>query len=135
MSPEDFVKQSHEKGYNCSQTVLLYFANNCGIDESIALKISQGFAKGMYIGSNCGVRSGAYMVLGLKYAHDKKTFKAKLNEFNTRFRELSSYDNCDDILQQNNSISYNDLGGGPMLPVCNELIIGTINILNNILGG
>ena len=102
MSPDEYVNKLQQKGYNCTQIVLLFFAEKYGLDESIALKISQGFAKGMYIGSNCGVRSGAYMVLGLAYGNsDKQVLKTKINEFNNEFKKLSIYDDCDDILQYN----------------------------------
>lgn len=136
MSIEEFVNDSQLRGYNCTQIVLLYFAKNYGLAENLALSIAQGFAKGMYMGVNCGVRSGAYMVLGLAYANtDKALFKAKLKEFNIKFREISCYDTCNDILINDCNKTYNDLCGGTVLPICNRLILGTINILNNILGG
>lgn len=58
--------------YNCSQSVLAAYAQDFGLSEEIALKISCGFGAGMgRLQETCGAISGAFMVLGLKYGKSK----------------------------------------------------------------
>ncbi len=66
-------------GYNCSQAVLLAFAEELGLDEKTALKLATPFGGGMgRLREVCGAFSGLLMVAGLKYAPaDPKDQKAK----------------------------------------------------------
>lgn len=77
--------------YNCAQTVFSLHANELGIDEQTALKISSGFGGGMACAETCGAVTGAYMVIGMKHGHatsdpDKKAnTKLKIQNFNEKF--------------------------------------------------
>lgn len=79
--------------FNCSQTVFSLFANDIGIDEKTALKISSGFGGGMACAETCGAVTGAYMVIGMKYGHDvsdpdkKANTKELIKKFNDKFKE------------------------------------------------
>jgi C_GCAxxG_C_C family probable redox protein len=66
MRKRDSALEYFSKGYNCSQSVLAAFAQDCGIDSATALKIACGFGAGMgRMQSTCGAVTGAIMVIGL----------------------------------------------------------------------
>ena len=68
---EDAVLMFKE-GYSCSQTMLSTYGQEFGIDKATALKISAPFGGGMArMGETCGAVTGAFMVIGLKYANGK----------------------------------------------------------------
>lgn len=77
---------------NCAQTVFSLHADDLGIDENIALKISSGFGGGMACAETCGAVTGAYMVIGMKHGHAnsdpeaKAATKLKIQEFNDKFK-------------------------------------------------
>jgi len=64
------------EGFNCSQAVCAVYAEQCGLNRELALKVSGGFGGGMgRSGEICGALSGAVIIIGLKHsgvkAHDK----------------------------------------------------------------
>ena len=64
----ELAKQYRERGYGCAQTVLATFAQDYGLSEEAALRISAGFGSGMgRMCEVCGALTGAFMVIGLKY--------------------------------------------------------------------
>jgi C_GCAxxG_C_C family probable redox protein len=80
------------KTLNCSQSVLLSYADELKLDEMTALKISAGFGGGMAMAETCGAVTGAYMVLGLKIQSEGKTIqeiktetKVAVKKFNELF--------------------------------------------------
>jgi len=95
-----------ERKSNCAQSVFRVFAQAYGLDEPVALRISQGFGGGMgHTGGVCGAVTGAYMALGLANPASKenprqsvdKTY-ALVNEFDRQFRELYGTVNCTELL-------------------------------------
>jgi len=96
------------EGFNCSQAVCTAFAEELGIDRDTALKFAAGFGGGMgRMGGTCGVVTGAYMALGLKYGptqanpEAKAAMYASIRKFAEQFaaghqglecRELLGYD-------------------------------------------
>lgn len=65
------AKEYFEKGYNCSQAVLMAFNDLTGLDEKTAVMISQPFGGGMgRMGEVCGTFTGMLMVLGMLYGDD-----------------------------------------------------------------
>ncbi len=53
-------------GCNCAQAVFVAFADDCGIDEKTAMKLSSSFGGGMgRLREVCGAVSGMFMVAGL----------------------------------------------------------------------
>lgn len=93
------------EGNGCSQAVLTQFCEQVGLDELTALKISSGFPAGMRMAGICGAVTGAYMVLGLKFADQessksagrKKVYEA-VAEFTRRFKEKHDSLDCRDLL-------------------------------------
>ena len=72
-----------KEGHNCSQAVLLAFAEDLGLDPVTAIKIATPFGGGMgRMREVCGAFSGLLMVAGLKYASaDPKDPKAKAEHY------------------------------------------------------
>ena len=57
-----------KKGFNCSQAVFAAFAEDFGMDEETALKVSAGLGGGVGRAREvCGTVTGAALVAGMKY--------------------------------------------------------------------
>ena len=92
-------------GNGCSQAVLTQFCEQFGLDQLTALKISSGFPAGMQMAGICGAVTGAYMVLGLKFADQESAQSAgrtrvyeAIAEFNRRFKQHHGTLDCKDLL-------------------------------------
>ena len=110
--------------YNCTQSVLMPFAERFGMDEETAARLGVNFGGGMKTGSVCGVITGALMVLGLA-GYDKPSDAAG---FIRRFRE--NHDGltmCADLLRVNKE------NGGIKKAHCDALVYEAVEILENIL--
>lgn len=96
------LKKLDGKNYNCSQKVLVYFAETLGIDEDLAVRIATPFEMGMYNSEKCGALVAGYMVLGLKYG--SADFEARMNlagkvlELDKVFEEKMSTKICKELL-------------------------------------
>ncbi len=65
-------------GCNCSQAVLVAFAEDCGIDEKMAMKLSSSFGGGMgRLREVCGAVSAMFMVTGLLVGYENTDNKEK----------------------------------------------------------
>jgi C_GCAxxG_C_C family probable redox protein len=76
------------------------------LDSKKALKIACGFGSGMgRMGKTCGVATGAFMVIGLKYgkstaeedAGRQKTYEL-INEFVRKFEKLNGTTGCRELI-------------------------------------
>ncbi len=70
-------------GCNCSQAVLVAFAEDCGMDEKTAMMLSSSFGGGMgRLREVCGAVSGMFMVAGLLKGYTSEDSKdAKDNHY------------------------------------------------------
>ncbi|HNY12211.1 MAG TPA: C-GCAxxG-C-C family protein [Candidatus Wallbacteria bacterium] len=102
----DSANARFSKGFNCSQTVFATYSDLLGIDEITALRVSGAFGGGMgRLGEACGALTGAFMLIGSKFAMtsegDNKakdlTYKM-VREFTERFKKLHSHVACRDLL-------------------------------------
>ncbi len=100
------VIKAFREDKNCSQAVLLGFADRFQIQEDHALSIASGFGAGMgRLQRTCGAVSGAYMVIGL-YAGTKSTSNIErkeaaysmIKEFTKRFEDKKETTQCADLL-------------------------------------
>lgn len=95
---------------NCAQTVFSLHAEELGVDEQTALKISSGFGGGMACAETCGAVTGSYMVIGLKHGHAtndpeaKAATKEKIIHFNERFNEIHGSLICKNLVGYDISI-------------------------------
>ncbi len=103
----DMAKQYFLEGYNCSQAVLLAFAEDLGIEKKTAVMISSGFGGGIgRMREVCGAVSGMVMAAGLKYGSDNpKNFEAK-KELYKKIQKLA-----EEFRKDNGSIICKDLLG------------------------
>lgn len=99
-------KAFFEKGYSCSQSVFLAFADQFGIDPDTAARMASAFGGGMgRMGGTCGAVSGALMVLGLSRggsdpadkATKEKTY-ALARSLQETFRARMGALGCNDLL-------------------------------------
>lgn len=79
MDKKEKAVELFKSGYNCTQSVLLAFAEELDLDEKTALKIASSFGGGMgRLREVCGAFSGLLMAAGLKFGpEDPKDVQAK----------------------------------------------------------
>lgn len=102
------AQQVFQQGYACSQAILIAFSKQVGLDTETAKKISSPFGGGMgRLRKTCGVLTGAFMVLGMKYGNTAPNdMEAKLytyqlvQEFSKRFKEKHKETACRKLLLQ-----------------------------------
>jgi C_GCAxxG_C_C family probable redox protein len=111
-SKTDAALEIFNKGYSCSQAVLVSHCGDFGLKEELGLKVSGAFGGGMgHIGETCGAVTGALMLIGLKYGKYKdedteskdKTYeivKAFTDEFKRKFGSIK----CKDLIDYDISI-------------------------------
>lgn len=78
------------KGYNCSQAVVMAFSDLLGADESFLLKMSSSFGGGLgRLREVCGCVSGMAIVLGILYGYDDSSAKEEKSAHYTRIQEVA----------------------------------------------
>ncbi len=105
MDPRERATLDFNAGFNCSQSVLLAFAEELGLSKELA-RIATGFGGGMgRTGSTCGVVTGAIMVIGLKYGQitapekeAKENTYGIVREFIERFKSMHGSLDCPSLL-------------------------------------
>ncbi len=90
-------------GFNCSQSVVVAFADLIGLSETAAARVSAGLGGG--VGRQrevCGAVSGAAMVLGFVFSGEKGENKAKayekVREFSDEFKKRNRFIVCRQLL-------------------------------------
>ena len=94
-------------GCNCSQAVVMPYAEELNIDHEIVERISVAFGGGMSKqGKTCGCLSGALMVIGLRYGTDSaKEIEKRINSYNkgkdmvVKFKETFGAIDCKDLIK------------------------------------
>ena len=121
-----------KEGFSCSQAVFAAYAKDLGMDYEMALKVSQAFGGGMGgMRGECGVVTGAYMVISLKHGRIKaedgearlKTFNL-VKEFASRFKELHQTTVCKDLLEGKSGTHYD---------MCSEYVKNACLLLDELL--
>ncbi len=106
MSHAEVAKAAFNQHYNCAQSVLSAYAQELWLERDQALKVATGFGGGMgRLAATCGLVTGAFMVLGLKYgmidsadqASKEKTYAA-VQAFAQEFRARCGSLDCRDLL-------------------------------------
>ncbi len=106
MSRREMAMANFLKGYNCSQSIVLAFADMLPIDESMISKLASSFGGGMgRLREVCGSVSGMFMVVGLLYGYDgpetgqvKADHYARIQELAHRFEEKHGTIVCREML-------------------------------------
>ncbi len=94
------------EGYNCSQAVVLSFADEIGLDKITLLKMSSSFGGGMgRLREVCGAVSGMYIVLGYLRGYylpedyeGKKRLYSEIQELAATFKEKYGSIVCRELL-------------------------------------
>lgn len=95
------------EGYNCTQAVTVAFAEELGLDEKTAARLSCGFGGGMgRLREVCGTFSGAVMVLSQLYGYSepkdlaaKKELYEKIRALAAKFKEDNGSIICRELLE------------------------------------
>jgi len=97
-------------GCNCSQAVFAAFADEFGLDEDLAKKVSCGLGGGVgRLREVCGAVSGAAMVLGMRAGGDKAAAYPEIQAFAAAFKAETGSIVCRELLAGAGVTS----GGGP----------------------
>lgn len=108
--------------FNCCQSVLVPFADVCGLDRDTAFQLGANFGAGMRHGSTCGAVTSALMVLGLAgRGPDEAT------QFMRRFREKNQALDCAGLLRMAKE------NGEERKPHCDRLVFDAVEILEDLL--
>lgn len=108
MTHAEKAKALFEEGYNCAQAVTLAFAEEMGINEETAARISSSFGGGMgRLREVCGCVSGMAIVAGELYGYDDPKAKEEKAAHYALIQELA-----DEFRKENGSI------------ICRELLSG-----------
>jgi C_GCAxxG_C_C family probable redox protein len=102
MMKTELAIQLFSEKHSCSQSVLMAFAEDYGMDRLTASKVACAFGGGIsHMGLTCGAVTGALLVLGLKFGGGPEMKEATYEmarEFVKRFRSLHGSINCTELI-------------------------------------
>lgn len=106
MSKGDIAYENFLKGYNCTQAIAVTFAQELGLDENTAARLSGGFGGGIgRLREVCGTFSGVVFVLSALYGYSdpkdvegKKDLYEKIQACAAKFREDNGSIICRELL-------------------------------------
>lgn len=136
----DVAERLFLNGFACSQSVLLTYCEEYGLDKDTAKKISSTFGGGMgRLRKTCGALTGAFMVLGLERGNsipndmNKKLKSYKMvRTLNKRFKELHGETDCGKLLKK-----YSNRDDVKLREhhknICHQLVNDTVCILEDII--
>lgn len=109
MTRKEAAMANFTNGYNCSQSVVLAFADLLPVDRENLLKLSSSFGGGIgRLREVCGSFSGIAIILGLLYGYDgnesgdvKKEHYARIQELAHKFEERNGSIVCRELLGLN----------------------------------
>lgn len=128
------------EGYACSQSVLMAYAEEEGLNMETAKRVSSTFGAGMgRLRKTCGALTGAFMVIGLKYGNTKPDdMKIKLDsyamvrELAKRFSEKHGTTECKELLTKYASKAAVENRDHHKI-ICNSLVKDAVQILTDII--
>ena len=106
MTRREAAMENFKKGYNCSQAIVLAFADMLPVDRTLLLRLASSFGGGMgRLRAVCGSVSGMFMIAGLLYGYDgpetgqiKAEHYAGIQELAKRFEEKHGTIICREML-------------------------------------
>lgn len=134
MDKKEYAISLHDRGCNCAQSVVCSFAKECGANEEILMKISEGLGRGFGgMQGVCGALSGAVMVAGFKYADGNiEAPKTKLTTYDVADRMCKEFKaRCGSLI----CAEIKGINDGKPLISCPECIKIGVEITENMLGG
>ncbi len=106
MTRREMAMANFYEGYNCSQSIVLAFADLIPIEKTTLLKMSSSFGGGMgRLREVCGSVTGMFMIAGILYGYDgpetgqvKADHYARIQELARRFEETHGSIVCREML-------------------------------------
>ncbi len=106
MTRREIAMDNFKKGYNCSQSIILAFADMLPVDKDLLSKMASSFGGGMgRLREVCGSVSGMFMVAGFLYGYSgpetgevKADHYARIQELAKRFEEKHGTIVCREML-------------------------------------
>ncbi|MCR5279857.1 MAG: C-GCAxxG-C-C family protein [Lachnospiraceae bacterium] len=106
MTRREAAMANFMEGYNCSQSLVLAFADMIPVDKATLSKMASSFGGGMgRLREVCGSVSGMFTVVGLLYGYDgpetgqvKADHYARIQELAHRFEETHGSIVCRELL-------------------------------------
>ena len=106
MTRREIAMANFMEGYNCSQSIVLAYADMLDTDKATLLRLSSSFGGGMgRLREVCGSVSGMFIVAGLLYGYDgpetgqiKADHYARIQELAHRFEEKHGSIVCRELL-------------------------------------
>lgn len=122
----------HQKGYNCSQSVALAFADKCGVDPELLFRVTEGLGLGMgCMEGTCGAISAAAVLSGLKCS------TAQMEKPDSKAVSYKQAKACLEAFhEQNGSVICRELKGvdtGRVLRSCPDCICDAVRIIEKML--
>lgn len=144
MSSADDAVEMFSKGFNCSQSVFAKCAVKYGLDEKLAMRVAETFGGGMgRMGLTCGAVTGAFMVIGLKYAKltvDDEASRQKSIELTRQLRKMFEARHgsivCNDLLGSDISTPEgrkSAVDRGAFKEICPKLVRSAAEIVEQLL--
>lgn len=121
----------HDKGYNCAQAVVCAFADELGLDEQTAYKMSEAFGLGVGQMEICGAVAGACMIAGMNNSGGLENIGKTKGETYKINRAIA-----DEFKQMNKSVICRELKGvetGTLLRSCTGCIEDAVKIVEKYL--
>jgi len=99
--------ENFKKGYNCSQSIVLTFADILPLDSDTLSRMASSFGGGMgRLREVCGAVSGMFMVVGLLYGYEgpetgqvKAEHYARIQDLAHKFEEKHKSIVCREMLE------------------------------------
>lgn len=106
MTRREMAMANFYEGYNCSQSIVLAFADLIPIEKSTLLRMASSFGGGMgRLREVCGSVTGMFMIAGILYGYDgpetgqvKADHYARIQELARRFEETHGSIVCREML-------------------------------------
>ncbi len=99
MTKAEKAVELFKSGACCSQAVFGAFAEDFGVDGTLAMKVSAGLGGGIgRMRETCGAVTGAVLALGLKFGPDKTAVYPKVQALCAAFREKCGSIVCRELL-------------------------------------
>lgn len=126
-------------GYNCSQSVLMAFADRKGKAAMTAAAFGGGMGR---MQKTCGAVTGAYLWFGMAYGAaglpseiDKTKVYGRVREFNRIFTERNGTDQCSELLGEDLNTpegKENIARKGLSAKVCEKCIRDAVEIIESL---
>lgn len=118
------LRNDAQRHWNCCQSVLIPFAQRCGLTEAEAAALGEHFGGGMRHGGACGALTGALMVLGMAHGPESAA-----KDFMDAFKQRNGALNCAELLKKAAT------EGIPRKDHCDDMVAQAVDTVEALLEG